>query len=203
MHSKTIYLSHNTNLGIAMRILVLSLFFAFAAWFASGAAAQVDPSAQPLHNVAPPATEPNWRPTPEQKDLIGKVTMDYFAAKDSGRAQDAYGLLSPRQKQNLPFDSYRQLLDEFNTKSGKVEGRQLRAVTWYKDSPQAGLGLYVAVDYSSQFPNLALHCGYVVWQEQADGSLLLVREEANVIDNATMAKLKPDAIEKARKQFRC
>ncbi len=185
-----------------MRILAL-LCFSLIAWFTTCASAQVDPSAQPIHNVAPPATEPNWRPTPEQKDIVGKTTLEYFAAKDSGRAEDAYSQLSPRQKQNLPFDSFKQILNEFNIKSGKVEGRQLRAITWYKDSPRAGPGLYVAVDYSSQYPNLALHCGYVVWQEQANGSLLLIREEVNVIDNVTMAKLKPEAIENARKQFRC
>jgi Protein of unknown function (DUF4019) len=186
-----------------MRIFVLSFLSAISIWFSASVTAQVDPSAQPIHNVAPPAAEPNWRPTPEQKDFVGKVTLEYFAAKDSGRTEDAYRQLSPRQKQYLPFDSYRQILNEFNTKSGKVEGRQLKAITWYKDSPQAGQGLYVAVDYASQYPNLALHCGYVVWHEQADGSLLLVREEANVIDNVTMAKLKPEAIENARKQFRC
>lgn len=63
--------------------------------------------------------------------------------------------------------------------------------------------MFVAVDYSSQFEKLALHCGYLVWQEQPDGSFLQIREEANVIDNATMAKLKPEQLDALRAQFRC
>jgi hypothetical protein len=99
--------------------------------------------------------------------------------------------------------NFTQLLEGFNANAGKPQGRFLRKVTWYKDTPQAGPGLYVAVDYSSKFERLALHCGYVVWHEQPEGSFLQVREEMNVIDNATMAKIKPEQLESVRAQFRC
>ena len=95
------------------------------------------------------------------------------------------------------------MLDDFNAKAGEVQARTIRAVTWYKDQPQSGPGLYIAVDYSSRFPNLALHCGYLVWQEQPDGSFLLIREESNIIDNAMMEKLKPEDVEKVRREYRC
>lgn len=170
---------------------------------AGAATGQVDTTVRPSQKVLSPATEPNWHPTAEQQELIQKVTQAYFAARDNGRSEEAYGRLSPRQKQILPFGTYRQKLEDFNAKSGVVQARTLRAVTWYKDQPQGGPGLYVAVDYSSQFSNLALHCGYLVWQEQPDGTFLLIREEANVIDKEMMAKLKPEEIQKVRREYRC
>ena len=129
--------------------------------------------------------------------------MAYFAARDTNKPDEAYAYHSPRLTQHQPLSTFGQRLKEFNAKAGAVQARRLRVVTWYKDTPQTGPGLYVAVDYSSDFANLALHCGYVVWHEQADGSFLQVREEENVIDNATMAKLKPGELERIRAQFRC
>ena len=57
--------------------------------------------------------------------------------------------------------------------------------------------------FSSEFQNLALQCGYVVWQEQPDGSFAIVRKEDNVIEKTTMTKLKPEDLERIRAQFRC
>jgi hypothetical protein len=157
----------------------------------------------PRQNIASTNADPAWRPSPEQRASIEVTTKAYFSARDSSKFDEAYAFLSARQKQYRPQGVFQRLIEEFNAKAGPVQARRLRAGTWYKDTPQAGPGLYVAVDYSSDFPNLALHCGYLVWQEQPDGRFLQVREEENVIDNATMAKLKPIDLEKVRAQFRC
>lgn len=173
--------------------------------------AQASDVSRPAEQVAEPArqniastnADRAWRPSPEQRAAIEATTKAYFSARDSNKSDAAYAFLSAKQKQFQPPDAYQQRIEEFNAKAGPVQTRRLRAITWYKDTPQAGPALYVAVDYSSEFPNLALHCGYVVWHEQADGTFLQVREEENVIDNATMAKLKPGALENVRAQFRC
>ena len=156
-----------------------------------------------LQNVASTNADPTWRPSPEQRALIEATTRAYFSARDSNKFDEAYALLSPGQKQYQPRNLFQRRIEEFNVKAGPVKARRLRAMTWYKDTPQAGPGLYVAVDYSSDFPNLAIHCGYLVWHEQPDGTFLQVREEENVIDNTTMAKLKPGDLEKVRAEFRC
>jgi hypothetical protein len=154
-------------------------------------------------NIASTNADPAWRPSPEQRASIEATTGAYFAARDSSKAGEAYGFLSTRQKQYQSPSDFQRRIEEFNAKAGTVQARRVRAITWYKDTPQSGPGLYVAVDYSSDFPNLALHCGYLVWHEQPDGKFLQVREEENVIDKATMAKLKPSDLEKVRAQFRC
>jgi hypothetical protein len=171
---------------------------------ALGQANTADTATQrPLQQIASTNSDAAWRPSVEQRHSVETVTKAYFANRDAGRADDAYAFLSPRQQQEVPFRTFSRLLEEFNAKAGEVQSRTLRKVTWYKDTPQAGPGLYVAVDFSSKFSGLALHCGYVVWHQQLDGSFLQVREEVNLIDNATMAKLKPEQLESVRAQFRC
>jgi Protein of unknown function (DUF4019) len=184
-----------------LRTTILSLLIV-----CSGATFSQSPtggSESPQQQIASTNGDPSWRPSVAQLHAIETVTRSYFALRDSGKAEQAYALLSPRQKQYLTQANFTQLLEGFNSTAGAPQGRILRKVTWYRDTPQSGPGLYVAVDFSSKFENLALHCGYVVWHEQPDGSFLQVREEMNVIDNATMAKLKPEQLESIRAQFRC
>ncbi len=164
----------------------------------------VEQVAEPTRqNIASTNADPAWRPSPEQRASIEATTKAYFSARDSNKSPEAYAFLSSRQKEYQSPSAFQRRIEEFNAKAGPVQARRFRAITWYKDTPPAGPGLYVAVDYSSDFPNLALHCGYLVWHEQPDGTFLQVREEENVIDNATMAKLKPSDLEKVRAQFRC
>jgi hypothetical protein len=189
-----------------MRTLLLVLAAALAANAALAISNPESPPAQPADSptevIAPANADLAWRPSAEQRAIIARLTRTYFAARDAGNADDAYTFLSSRQKQYVPFETFKTMLDEFNAKAGPVQARRLRKITWYRDTPQ-GRGLYVAVDYSSEFTNLALHCGYLVWQVQTDGTFLLTREEANVIDRATMEKLKPEVVQQIHVQFRC
>ncbi len=181
--------------SIALTLLVLGA----ASSYAQTPAVEEPPQQQ----IASSNADPAWRPSDDQLKSVESVTRKYFALRDSGKVEQAYALVSPRQKQYLSFSTFSRLVEEFNSKAGSSEGRTLRKFTWYRDTPQAGPGLYVAVDFSSKFEKLALHCGYVVWQEQSDGSFLQVREEVNVIDNETMAKLGPERLTQVRAQFRC
>jgi len=153
--------------------------------------------------VSPANGDPNWRPTEAQMKLVQTQTIAYFAARDGGRLEDAYAKFSPIQKTMVPFDVWRASIENFNAKAGPVSARMLRKVTWYKDPPQSRPGVYAAVDFSSEFANLTLHCGYVVWSEQLDGSFAVTREEDNVLDKAMAAKLKPGDLERIRAQYHC
>jgi hypothetical protein len=188
-------------------IVLLTIAFSTATPLLVGAQVvnplQINPSSIPVQNIASSNADALWRPLPIQLARIESTTKSYFTARDNNKFEDAYSQLSSRQKQFLTFAQYKKIVEEFNSNAGQAKGRELRAITWYKDTAQTGPGLYVAVDFASAFDNLALHCGYVVWQEQNDGSYLLVRQEDNVIDNAAMAKLKPGDLEKIYAQYRC
>ena len=162
-----------------------------------------EPTATPPQTVSPSNRDTDWRPTPSQMDLVQVQTISYFAARDGGRLKEAYAKFAPSQKAAVPFETWRISMEAFNSKAGLVIARSLQKVTWYKDPLQGAPGVYAAVDFSSAFSNLALHCGYVMWREQSDGSFAVLREEDNVIDKATEEKLKPGDLERIRAQFRC
>jgi hypothetical protein len=145
--------------------------------------------------------DPSWRPTPAQVQLVERQTHAYFSAKDAGKYRDAYAFLSATQKQTLPFERWSASVEAFNSKAGEVRSRSIKKITWYKDPPSSAPGVYAAVDFSSQFATVDVHCGYVAWHEQADGSFLLVREEENFIDKATAQNLKPGELESFRARF--
>ena len=157
----------------------------------------------PVQNIALSNADRSWRPTSSQRQEIERLTLAYFSAKDANRYEDAYRYLDSRQQQSLSRDVFEQMTAELNQTAGKVIGTSLRAVTWYKDTPQAGPGLYVAVDYSRSRERLALNCGYIVLHEQPDNSFLILREEMNVIDKQMMEKISPAAFEEIQRQFKC
>lgn len=88
-------------------------------------------------------------------------------------------------------------------KAGTVEGRKIQKITWYKNPPNTQPGIYAAVDFTSQFSNLVLHCGYLAWRQQMDGTFELVREEENLIEKSVAAKMTPEMMQHARIQFKC
>jgi len=141
--------------------------------------------------------------SPEQQQAVEKQTLSYFAARDGRQYDSAYRMLSETQKAQISFENWRGLAEDFNNKAGQVRGRTIVKTTWYKDPPQARPGVYAAVDFSSQFENVNIHCGYVVWSLQEDGSFLLIREEQNYIDKLTEQKIKPEDLARLRAQFRC
>ena len=167
------------------------------------AKAQTETVVPPTQRIVSSNSEPTWQPTPFQKITVELSSLNYFNLRDSGRIDEAYGQFSPLLKASLPLENYRSMVQKFNTEAGKVQQRQVNAITWYENFPKLGSGLKVAVDYSSRFPNLSLNCGYLVWQEQADKSFLILREETNTISNDSMAKLKPGELERLRSQFNC
>lgn len=138
-----------------------------------------------------------------QVQAVERQSQAYFAAKDGHRLQDAYKMQAPAMTQTAPFANWRGDTERAQASIGAVLQRDIKHITWYKDPPKTRPGLYAAVDYTSRFANANIHCGYLVWQEQADGSFLLVREEENFVDKATEQKLTPQARQDILAQFRC
>ena len=152
---------------------------------------------------SPKNADSQWHPAAAQVQRVGLQSIAYFAAKDGRRYKEAYELLSPASKQITPFERWRSVAEDSSAKMGEVLHRDIKKITWYKNPPQAAPGTYAAVDFSSQFTNANIHCGYLVWSEQGDGSFLMVREEENFIEKATEHKLKPNELKKVRAQFGC
>ena len=114
-----------------------------------------------------------------------------------------YAQFTPFQKAAVPFSKWEADMKTVYGQAGAAEGRTLKKITWYKNPANASPGIYAAVDFSSQFTELSLHCGFVAMQEQMDGSFGVAREEENSIPKREMPKLSPEALQRICAQYRC
>jgi Protein of unknown function (DUF4019) len=164
---------------------------------------RADAPAETPQVIAPSNQDKEWRPTAAQRERVLRDVAAYLAAKDAGRFSDAYAQFTPIQKANVPFGRWEADMRVVYGQAGAAEGRTLKMVTWYKNPANAPPGIYAAVDFSSRFAELSLHCGFVAMQLQMDGSFGVAREEENSIPKREMAKLTPEALQRIRAQYRC
>lgn len=133
---------------------------------------------------------------------IEVLTLNYFGLRDNRKYAEAYALLSESRKGSVSFSDWQRREEKFNSTSGDLVSRKVRKVTWYKDPPSAPKGIYAAADFASEFANVPVYCGYVVWLQSGEDFRLL-REEVNMIDATTFKKLSALDVAKAKQQFGC
>jgi hypothetical protein len=93
-------------------------------------------------------------------------------------------------KEAAHFDSWAANAKIQHANAGQVRSRRIVKITWYKDPPSAPEpGIYAAADFSGQFENDPMYCGYLAWHRGADGNYRIIREEENFIDKGTIAKM--------------
>ncbi|RYH55634.1 MAG: DUF4019 domain-containing protein [Alcaligenaceae bacterium] len=155
------------------------------------------------HTVAASNQDRQWQPTAEQQRQVVRDALTYLTTKDARQFAEAYALFTPSQKSAVSFSRWEADMRVFYGGAGAAEGRTLKKVTWYKNPANAPAGIYAAVDFSSQFAELSLHCGFVAMQMQMDGSFGVAREEENSISKREMTKLTPEALQRIRAQYRC
>ena len=95
-----------------------------------------------------------WRELPalHLDDRLAVLAGSYawLAAKDGGRYEEAWALLSDRMKGASPLVQWRAAAERFNDRAGPVRGRQVTRISFYRDPPDAPEpGLYAAADFSA------------------------------------------------------
>lgn len=130
---------------------------------------------------------PGWLPTVGQIAAVRTTANDYFSAKDEGRSADAYRVLAEPNQHDQPFLKFAEAGLKFNQRAGTVRERRIVKVTWTKDPAQVLLpGVYVALDDVARFTNIDRFCGFLIlYQPPSGGAFQVMREESNVLDNAT------------------
>jgi hypothetical protein len=161
------------------------------------------PQASPIpHYVSSSNKDKEWQPTTEQAVQIVEQAGKYFSAKDEQRFVDAYVYLAADHKRVIPFEVWKADLENFYGQAGKLESRTILKVTWYKNPPNGQGGIYVATNFSALFPNLLLHCGYAMWQQQSDGSFAVIREEESSAP-ISMKNLSAEKRQQVRSRLGC
>ncbi len=165
------------------------------------ATANAPASSTPAAALPPPIALSEADRTKIEKQLEEK-TLAYFALRDGKKYREAFAQLSEALQQTLTLEKWSAPVSQFNTQAGTVISRAVKKVTLTQDPPGATPGVYAAVEYTSKFPNIALHCGYVVWKREA-GEFKLIREEVNMVDAEKAKTMSPEALEAVRKKFKC
>lgn len=146
----------------------------------------------------------HWKPTKAQEENIQQLTYQYFRNRDTGEYQQAYSLFAVSLKASISEKNWLASVKQFNSKAGKSLTRTVSKLTWYNNPPSSPTpGIYAAADYVSQFENVDIHCGFVIWKQQNDGSFQVVREEENFIDKATQSTMKDSDIARFKTQYGC
>jgi Protein of unknown function (DUF4019) len=174
------------------KTVILSVALAMAA-AAHGAMAETiwpEPTTPPQINVTTDSA-PGWLPSAHQAADVRKVADAFLAAKDDGRAADAYALMGEGDRQGIPFPAFAEALSSLRTKAGALTDRRITTVTWTKDPAHAPApGVYAALDLVSHYANVDRYCGYLIlYQAPTGGSFQIVREETAFMDNATAGVL--------------
>lgn len=135
---------------------------------------------------------------------VTEASYAYFAARDGGRYDDAYAAFAASVRAYLTPDLYRSQTAAFNAAAGSGGERRIVLLTWERDPAGAPVpGLYVAADFVARFPNLRLHCGYLMWHRETDGTFRIVREEQSFLDEATARQMTPERLRPLPAQFGC
>lgn len=155
--------------------------------------------------TAPPRAVPGptgWKPTPADVSEVLDLTSRYFAARDSGRYRDAWGLLTSSMQEMSPLAEYQARQADFASRAGEGIRREPVKVTWYDNPPNAPAGgIFAAVDFVGRSTKLELVCGYVVWLRQPDGSWRLTREEEGSSERGPAST--PEQLAQARAALGC
>ena len=103
-----------------------------------------------------------WKPSANDQSQIESQTYRYYGAKDAGDYAAAYAIFDKGMKEAAHFDTWSANAQSQNTKAGHIRSRRILKITWYKDPPSAPEpGIYAAVDFSGQFENDPIYCGYL------------------------------------------
>jgi Protein of unknown function (DUF4019) len=165
------------------------------------AATPSTPAGTPAAALPPPvALSANERAKIEKQ--LEEKTLAYFALRDGKKYREAFAQLSDAQQKSLTPEMWSEPINQFNTKAGAVTSREIKKVTLTQDPPGSAPGLYAAVDYTSKFTNVALHCGYVIWKREAS-EFKLIREEVNMVDAEKAKTMSTEALEALRKKLNC
>ena len=139
--------------------------------------------------VTTPAAPAERRPTlqtPEQTRVIEAQirarTEAYFRLLAAGRLDELYPQVDARAM-GQDEQAWKRAKQDFQALAGEPVKLVIAKITVY-DNPQEAreAGLYIAADYSNEYRNLPVHCGYLMWFRPIGGSdFRVTREETGHI----------------------
>lgn len=160
--------------------------------FGSLAKLEKNPSSQPptisgyfqefrcvaAEKLAYAAVPGDWKPSAADEADVRRVFETYYVRRDAGQFESAAAMFEPGVQDTPSAEDQR----EFNRKLGRGS-RRITGVTWYVNRPDAPRpGVYVALDFMGDYPQLHVYCGYLMLYRQGPGRYAITREEQNIFE---------------------
>ncbi len=158
-----------------------------------------------LQAAAPPtapAVVSATAPDAAADQAVRAATDAYLAARDAGRYDLAWAMLSPDWQARRPHDPWVAAARAFNAQAGASRGRRIAAVSWL-ENPGCIAGTFGVVEYNGDYADLVFMCGIAIWQRQPDGAWRLFREVTHAATRADAPNATPEQIAEGRRQFQC
>jgi len=170
---------------------------AVALTLASASAWADDPPKRQVNLTTDSAT--GWVPSEALEAQARQDAADYLADEDAGRYAQAYARQSAAHRAHLSLEDYQRLSRQLADQTGPAIERHVTTITWTKDPAHAPApGVYAAMDLAGRYQKADRYCGYVVlYQPPEGGAFTVMREEINLLDNATAKSLGPAKAEAA------
>lgn len=137
---------------------------------------------------------------------VRQLTEKYMSAKEAGKFEVAYGMLTDSMKEISAFDAWATRESKHFGELGNFIARDVWRITIYDNpvnSPQPGI--YIAADYESKYDKSSMYCGYVVWflHPNSKSDYKVMREEFGHISNEMLKKIPSAELGGVRKQIGC
>lgn len=157
-----------------------------------------------LQAAAPPPASPIVVAAPDAaaEQAVRAATGAFLAARDEGRHDQAWDMLSPDWRARRPHDPWVAAARDFNVQAGASRGRRITAVTWLAN-PGGVAGRFGVVEYNGDYADLVFMCGVVIWQRQPDGAWRVFREVTHGARRADAPNATPEQIAEGRRRFQC
>jgi len=148
-------------------------------------------------------TEPASSDAEAGKAIIAQ-SQAYLKDKQARHYDRAYAMIAGSMQSYLTPALFRDGVDRFLSEAGAPGELRFTRLSWYRDPPDAPeSGLYAAVDFTADYANIELMCGYLMWHRLADGRFKLVREEQNFIDRRAAQQMVPEQRRNLPRLFGC
>jgi len=153
------------------------------------AAADVLPP--PQSNQITPLSQPQWRPSEEQKQEAAKATQEYFSAIDKADFAAAYEMMAEVFQRAVSKEKYIGKKEALQNLLGALTERKIIRMVWVAPSKNVGFpGVYVGVEVTAGFANAAHYCGHIVlYQAPPEKAFKVMREEINFIEDRMVQEI--------------
>ena len=140
-----------------------------------------------------------------EKGAVTVLTEQYFQHIHSEKYGRAYSSVADALRQYSTKAEWIESKKDFKALAGESVSIKITRLTVYINPINTPKGIYIAADYYNSFVNLPIHCGYLVWFKQEDGSgeYKILREESGYLTKAQMSGMSKEQVVEIEKGLKC